>query len=255
MNYSQDNYYYLVNGWYESNNGLYQKSFYGAVSEPSDYLTPKRCVLHGEDAQKASDFAATQHCRVCPEEFTESHDRENPPDRPDYLDKKTELTPKEKDRTKHMLLDKDGNDAEDEPKYKCPGCGQMVAGGEKGSPCIACKSKNEWIDELKAEILSELSTGTGAIAMGPLDNILSNPSLNTARLGMSDRGGHGTEKNLGPKKLKPGKNFAKGHSSTLKGIGTSHRSNTTGASSGGTGSSGALPTISQASTGRRGGRG
>ena len=38
MSYSPDNYYYIVNGWYDNNNGLYQGSFYGAVSEPSNYL-------------------------------------------------------------------------------------------------------------------------------------------------------------------------------------------------------------------------
>lgn len=227
MNYSPDNFYYLVKGWYDKNQGLHQGSFYGAVAEPANYLEPKRCVLHGEDAKKAANDAAQQNARVFPEEILgESCGREDPPDR--HLDKKTELTPKEKERTKHMLLDKDKTEEDELP---------------------------EWIADLKEEILSELSTGTGAIAMGPLDTILANPSLNKSRLGMSDRGGHGSEKNLGPKKVKPGKNFAKGHSSTLKGFGTSHRSSTTGSSSGGTGSSGALPTISQGSTGRRGGRG
>ena len=228
MSYDVNNYYYLVHGWYESTSGLHQNSFYGAVAKPSNYLNPERCVLHGKDAQKASESAAVQGCCVYPEEILESHDRENPPDQPDYLDKQTDLTPKEQERTEHMLLDKDDEEDEDNPA-------------------------EDWIADLKKEVVSEL-VGTGAIAMGPLDSILSDPSTNKSRLGLGDRGGHGTEKNLGPKKLKPGKNFAKGHSSTLKGFGTSHRSNTA-SSSAGTGSSGSLPTISQASTGRRGGRG
>lgn len=249
--------YYVVKGWFEANNGLNNGTFYGAVATPDNLLQPKRVVLYGEEAKKASCIAAQQPAKVYPDEIFESYD---PADIADFAGTPDHgLNPRDEAESQDMLLDSSDWAPEVKDWAAKRNCEVWFNGRQLFVDVPRGAADPEaYLEELRAIVpgvdidwgynTSPMGKGyhlvtemvsTGAIAERP--NALQSPT-NTSYLGMSDRGGHGRVNNLrrggkkdDKKKVQVGNNI-KGSKRRLKGFGSKHE----------------LPTVSQ-SGGKRGG--
>lgn len=223
------NEYYVVRGWFEGTHGLYGGSFYGAVATPDDYLRPRRVVLIGEDAIRASEAAARQPAGVDRSELMEDSDGQ-------YGDA---LNPREREDTQSLLLDKGGED-------ELSGCDKQVldeiikmggkySGGYIGLRLMTDQLK-DCLDKLVRAGYLGLKDGEYSV-IKPVTEMVCTGAIGAdiGMLGMPDRGGHGRIDNLGPKRVRTGRN--RKNRNTLTGF--------TG--------NGPVPTISQTG-GRRGGR-
>jgi len=219
MQFSEHNNYFLVKGWFESSGGLHNGVFYGAVVTPDDIHRPKCVILRGDDAVRASRAASASDAVVYPEELMEDVE---PDVEPDDGEKSGGLTKREREATKRMLLElqklceelgaqiwvKDGvvfvkvGDAPDADRVM-----DAVSGIDFNNSALG----NEW--KSLSELLEMVTTG--AIALRPA--ILASPT-NTSKLGLGgDRTGRGRPDNLGPTKVRVGKNIKQGRG--LLGIG------------------------------------
>ena len=189
MKFNKSHEYYIVKGWFDENGGIDGGTFYGAVATPDDYLKPKRVAISGGDACLASEAAQKQPAKVYPMELQESD--------------VGGLNPKEREETQHLLLDSEFE------SWK-----QQVMAHAKDSNRMPSSPDDKYLYSLymhgetpdgAADILFPLTemTGTGGIAMTVMKS------------GMPDRGGHGRVDNLGPKKVKVGRN----RNRPLKGFG------------------------------------
>lgn len=219
-----NNEYYMVRGWFEGSKGMHGGKFYGAVADATNVLKPKRVVLSGEEAQKASELASKQPAVVYPEEIMESYDVGG-------------LNPRERQDTQRMLLDNPewldavrvwAQNNRARVWYKTNPYALFVSSptGETSVSVLTSMVPGDVRVDFGQDpgqgwqTLNEM-VGTGAIA------------IDTSRLGMPDRGGHGRVDNLGPKKVRTGKNRV---GNRLRGFGDKA----------------SLPTMNQAG-GRRGG--
>ena len=98
MEYNPTNNYFLVDGWFEDSSGLNGGKFYGAYSTQENLFEPKRCVLGGEDARRASEIATQSKGKVFPFEISECGDG---------------LNKKEREDTEDLLLDKEEEKEDD----------------------------------------------------------------------------------------------------------------------------------------------
>jgi len=153
--------YYIVKGWFEHSNGLHNNQFYGAVATPENLLKPRRVVLAGADAQKASEMAARQPAKVYPSEILEGDTGG--------------LTPAQAQDTQRLILDQDK--VQRRKCTKCGGCADRAKGQKCGLPMNGGEC-----DGVMGDVASESVCGTGSIAM------------NAYKSGMPDRGGFGREK-------------------------------------------------------------
>jgi len=230
MRFDESNEYYVVKGWFDSNGGINQGKFYGAVATPDNYLQPKRVVLTGEDASRASKIASSQKCVVYPEELMES----------------TEYRADES-WIDHVMGWADNYKDDGVVVYYDDGSKLFVSFGDWASgPDVKIKElasivpsefEIEWECESvpgdEYRVVSEIVSSAGvAAAPAPLFP----PHMDKSRTGMPDRGGHGKIHNLGQKKVKTGKNIKGQGRNRIKGFGNRHE----------------MPTISQTG-GRRGG--
>jgi hypothetical protein len=221
MGFNADNEYYIVKGWFNQTGGIYEGTFYGAMSTPDDPLQPKRVAVSGEDAAVVSRLALAQSAVVYPQELFESD--------------QGGLNPKERSDTDSMLLD--GGDeqlyvhvptgmkakyTQDDhtEEWSWRVLGPHYAAGFDLAWYVSKDQDDNNYRPIEAGLDESLSTGAIAIKPAALS-----PN-NVARLGMPDRGGHGRVDNLGPKRVKTGRNMVKPAAKSagkkaLKGIGNS----------------------------------
>ena len=215
MQFNEANEYYLVKGWFDKSGGMKGNKFYGVVAPAENPLALKRVVIAGDDAKLASEAAQKQPAQVYPHEINEDSDGQ-------YRDA---LTPKERSDTQRLLLDDecelqdDGGYSPEEIKaYLAKGHGVFYGScGHLDHQCRCMHPQGKRCPTFKMNRLcSQCSPikemlGTAAIAI--------NPSV----LGMPDRGGHGHIDNLGPKRVRVGRNCKMPKNSGLKGIGGSNK--------------------------------
>jgi len=251
MKFNNQNEYYVVKGWFETSNGLHDKTFYGAVATSDNLLTPKRIVVNGDDARLASEAASKQPAKVYPHELVESYDSGG-------------LNPKEREDTQSLLLD-----CEQLRQWAKAGGNSVWSNGRKlfvsfhdSTEDVDAKivelrklypgAEIEWDyetgprDESGWQLVTEM-TGSGGIAMGNFALNIDSPT-NTGRLGMSDRGGHGRVDNLKSGKTRDSKQVRVG--SNIRG--NKGKSRTKGRGLKGFGDKSSLSSISTGN-GRRGG--
>jgi hypothetical protein len=224
---NKNNEYYLVDGWFEQSKGIHQGTFYGAMSTQDDPLTPRRVTVTGADAKLASELASSQPAKVFPEEILES------------VSDAGGLNPREREDTQNMLLD----DPEWMPGVRdwavqCKGDAQVFFNGRQ-----LFISFGDWVDDIEGKLGQlrglapdvdmdwDYETGvpsedfhtvtemvsSGGISMAPAPILPIH--MDKSRNGMPDRGGHGHIDNLGPKKVKTGKNTKGSGRNRLKGFG------------------------------------
>lgn len=212
MKYSENDTFFVVREWYGDTNGLHDGTFYGARTPDGHPNILEPIVVRGQDAKTISSHATKNGMVFLTELSYTTHDSRDLDSNPDqdsdplaeWISKNAADVWINKDGDLFVNFPEDCSNTEDALESLVESCPECAISWDYG----AVPADEGWM-------LLEV-TSTGGIAAGVSTSFFDDPYIDKSRFGLNSRAGHGHKDNLGPKKVRVGKNTTKGSTKNAK---------------------------------------